>query len=190
MATKKRVARYCAECGCRMTRHSMREIHCSVHCRIKASRVSVLQTKSCELCGRKFQSRLSTQRFCSVACRKKASINERGLRSFDGVKLTTGTSGAIRELIVCTDLMLRGFPTFRAISASCPCDLIVLAGEKILRVEVTCGYMRRDGSIGWPAHDTSTYDVIAIVMTDHSIHYVPNVFDVAYQSTMVSDMSD
>lgn len=86
-----------------------------------------------------------------------------------------GKEGAIGEMLVTVDLMRKGFDVFRAISPSCPCDLIALRGIQMVRVEVTKG--RRTGIDGkklrWCYHNPARYDLLAVWETDGTINYDP-----------------
>ena len=54
----------------------------------------------------------------------------------------SGTTGAINELYVASDLMSRGFSVFRSMSPSCTCDLITMLNDGSLkRVEVKTGHI-------------------------------------------------
>lgn len=79
--------------------------------------------------------------------------------------IPSGTVGAINELLVCSDLLSKGYHVFRSVSQSCPCDLIILDKGSALRVEVKTGRMNKDGSVSSPNKaDKSNYDVLATVV--------------------------
>jgi hypothetical protein len=94
--------------------------------------------------------------------------------------LATGTTGAISELVVATDLLRRGYSVFRSLSPACKCDLAILKGSILCRVEVKTGYLTRAG-----AHTTGNtnrqqrnidFDVLAIVLkVGTTIVYEPDV---------------
>ncbi len=119
------------------------------------------------------------QKYCSSACANAAfrvktlALNNRAGDS----KTTNGTAGAISELIVSVDLMRKGYHVFRAMSAHCPCDLIAMLGEKVLRVEVRTATVNLDESIGYPKHALAThrYDVLALVIRGTDVQYVPDL---------------
>jgi hypothetical protein len=54
------------------------------------------------------------------------------------MKLAPGTVGAIGELTVASDLLDRGMHVFRALSPSCPFDLIATSVQGTASVEVRC----------------------------------------------------
>jgi PD-(D/E)XK endonuclease len=72
--------------------------------------------------------------YCSPECRPSFYTS---LRRTTG--LSPGKVGAISELIVCADLIRRGFEVFRSVSQDCSSDLVVLKDGKIERVEVKTG---------------------------------------------------
>lgn len=88
--------------------------------------------------------------------------------------VSTGTTGAIHELVVSVDLMKRGLHVFRAMSPSCPCDLAVICDGKLLRIEVTTGFLLASGRIHVPSKNEKNFDVLAVV---HGgvIHYQPDL---------------
>ena len=77
----------------------------------------------------------------------------------------------MHELLVSYDLMKRGYHVFRALSPTGPCDLAVLKGKSLLRIEVRTAY-KRDGG---PIHYKGKYDadVLALVTHDGEIEYRP-----------------
>jgi hypothetical protein len=120
----------------------------------------------CGFCQQKFIHRVGEpRRFCSPECRRA----EKALQQ--SVKLSSGSAGAVNELIVSADLLRRGYHIFRAISPSCPCDLVLLHGGRCWRVEVTTAYENMDGRIVVTKHKPDRYDIIAGVLPDGTIHY-------------------
>jgi hypothetical protein len=88
---------------------------------------------------------------------------------------SSSDTGVIYELVVSVDLMRRGYEVFRAVSHASSCDLIVrrLSDGFLLRVEVTTGYRRKNGELGWVRHDESRYDLLAVVVDGALIFYMP-----------------
>lgn len=109
-------------------------------------------------------------RYCSTACRKKATAS---FYRKEGLNLSTATIGTIQELRVSADLLAKGASVFRALSPSCPCDLVVLAKERLIRIEVTTGYKNANGNRTHPSKDHGNYDMLAVVFYDGSIVYEP-----------------
>lgn len=91
--------------------------------------------------------------------------------------VTTPTVGAMNELLVACRLMLLGYNVFRALSPSCPCDLAILKGEKLIRVEVTTGTMGITGRLSFPKtklKDGGKCDLLAVVHKG-SIYFSPDL---------------
>lgn len=57
-----------------------------------------------------------------------------------------GNKGAAGELIVCVDLMSKGYMVFRAVHPNSPYDLIAVAGDRLFRIEVKIGQKSSNGS--------------------------------------------
>jgi hypothetical protein len=107
--------------------------------------------------------------YCSSFCNNRANIERKGSYYVDGKLLPSGITGAIHELIVCSNLMENGYYVFRSQSPVCPCDLIAMKGSRLFKIEVTTGRkcIRR---LSYPKkHEGYIYDYIAIVTLDHSI---------------------
>lgn len=87
--------------------------------------------------------------------------------------IPTGSVGAMNEMLVAADLLRRGYEVFRAVSPCAPCDLLVLSGALLLRVEVRSTVRDR---YGWLARrqrrkDVGRYDIRADVEPSGRIHY-------------------
>lgn len=95
-------------------------------------------------------------------------------------KNPSGTTGAIAELIVCADLLKRGFEVFRSVSPSCSCDLAIMKDKKLVRVEVTTGYVTAGGKITHPKQPQHfhKFDLLAVYVTAlGTVNYVPPLDD-------------
>lgn len=108
--------------------------------------------------------------YCSELCRTEAHARSNPGWSH-GRQVPPGTSGAVSELMASTDLMLKGYHVFRALSPSCPCDLIAFKDGVSLRVEVRSVSLRADGSLSVRARERDDCDVYAFVVPDGTIHY-------------------
>jgi len=101
------------------------------------------RTIVCPNCSQSFSTRKSYQRFCSQSC-QAAYWKEKN--SFDSIGresgLPTATVGTIGELAVALDLLRRGYHVFRALSPSCPADLVAYRDGDPLKIEVRTGYLR------------------------------------------------
>lgn len=132
----------------------------------------------CVICGKPIdpkRKRYPWVKTCSKTCgritTKKSSVSY-------GPNVGTGAVGAIHELVVSADLMKRGFNVFRALSPSCPCDLAILRDGKLIRVEVTTGYVGLPpaNKLSYPKRKEGCYDLLAVV-SQNGIHYFPELRD-------------
>jgi len=90
------------------------------------------------------------------------------------IDLPSGTVGALHELLVCADLMMKGYNVFRAMSPSCSCDIMATKADVIYRIEVTTGIKYPStGRISYPAHKNGRYlfDILAVVFHNGEIIY-------------------
>lgn len=102
---------------------------------------------TCHICNNVFNHQFSHTKFCSNVCRKKFFSTLYGRKVLGGGKIPTGTVGAIAEMIVSSDLMIKGYDVFRSLSPSCYCDLIAIKGNKHIEVEVRTGYKGVNGKL-------------------------------------------
>lgn len=101
-----------------------------------------------------------------------------------GCHLTTdvapGTIGAISELLITADLMNRGFHVFRGVGPHCSCDLIAVAKNVMLRVEVKTGAKYKNGyNRSTRDYDPEKFDVLAVVTRDDGVIYRPGLPSIA-----------
>jgi hypothetical protein len=93
--------------------------------------------------------------------------------------LASATVGALGELLVAADLLIRGYEVFRAISPSCSCDLAILKDGKLLRVEVRTGYRTTvdpDAIAIGKKQGTHRADILAVVVHSPTrIRYEPEL---------------
>jgi hypothetical protein len=87
---------------------------------------------------------------------------------------TASNIGCAAEMLVCVDLMNRGFPVFRAVSPNSPADLIALIDGKAIMVEVKVGRINGKGNpkVGC-IRKTCRYDVLAVLSRGEGIKYLP-----------------
>ena len=111
---------------------------------------------------------------CSLDCSKRLPSLLYQLRNPHSVRLPTATIGAISELVVAADLLQRGYQVFRALSPSSSCDLAILLGMNLLRVEVTTGSVSASGNLIYPKHEVDNFDIMAIYVQGKII-YVPDL---------------
>lgn len=133
-----------------------------------------LHSIRCVACGTVFTCRTSQGRYCSVECRTAYQRAKYAAPPRE-VELTKPTAGAISELVVCVDLLSAGYEVFRAVSASCGCDMVVCKDGRSLRVEVRSAVVSQSGRLGGNVHDRDRgrIDVYALVARDNTIAYYP-----------------
>ena len=131
-------------------------------------------TQKCLNCGKTIEPGPWSKHkvYCNMKCRrelhrKKSGVIQNGL--------STGNVGAIAELIVCADLLYRGYAVFHSVSQSASCDLIIMKNGKMQRVEVTTGYRCKSGKLQYPPHKESNYDILCIIIKNKNedIIYLP-----------------
>ena len=85
--------------------------------------------------------------------------------------LKSGETGARSELLVCANLIKRGYEVFRAVSPHCSCDLLVLKSGITERIEVRTGYKLPSGKVMYPnrAFDRSRSDVTAVITQEDDV---------------------
>jgi len=89
--------------------------------------------------------------------------------------LLPSTVGAMAELCVAADLLRHGFEVFRAVSPHSTCDLAVLKGGKLYRVEVKAGYRTASGVLKGNAAK-NPHDILAIYHAGEGIvAYTPEL---------------
>jgi hypothetical protein len=119
----------------------------------------------CEHCQKPFPYSKDKYRrkYCSIECRTARYCPS------STSHLASGTAGAVSELRVCADLLLKEYEVFRAMSPSCSCDLMALKEGLIQRIEVRSGQKSITGKI-FTSRLRFRADVMAIVLTDEIIY--------------------
>jgi len=109
-------------------------------------------------------------KYCGPSCQ-----NEYWKKKYAGQNtiwgISSATVGAINELRASVDLLRRGYSVFRALSPSCPCDLVLLKDGDVFRVEVTTGHNSSNGRLYYPKKDPQLYDILAVVTSDSIIYF-------------------
>lgn len=110
----------------------------------------------------------------------------RRLRAFHGraensqryaEKVPPASVGAISELTVASDLMIKGYSVFRALSSSAPCDLICFRADTpsiVLKIEVRSAKLNKSGAMQYGPPIPGRYDHLALCLPDGKIVYIPN----------------
>ena len=122
----------------------------------------------CSECNKGFNSKKKNQKTCSIECRKLRYIKLYGGKgSFDN--LSTGTVGALSELMVSSDLLKKGYAVFRALSPSCFCDLIAIKNKRIIRIEVRTAYMSMKRKVNFPNIKHGEIDCFGLYVPSHNL---------------------
>lgn len=130
--------------------------------------------RACVVCGIEMWAGGGARLYCREACRRASKRGDVQAQLAPSALVSTGTKGAINELRVALDLMARGFHVFRAMSQSCPCDLVAWDRRgKLYRVEVKTGRRLPSGKLSFQKHNTDDYDVICHVVDDGLIYAPP-----------------
>lgn len=118
--------------------------------------------KICEQCSKEFESPFKRAKVCSSECRKTRFNNKTGRLADKSI--STGTVGAMSEMVVAVDLMKRGYSVFRALSQSCLCDLVAYKDGKSLLIEVRTGYEQDNGKMFFPTNvrDKGRQDIFGV----------------------------
>lgn len=127
------------------------------------------QTRICKYCINPFLTGRVQQLYCS----RKCSSSARDVHYLPGKRLPTGTVGAVNELRVATDLLLKGHEVFRSLTPNCSCDLAVIMNGELKRIEVRTGYRTNAGKI-MISNSKHRADILAIALLD-GIVYRPEI---------------
>jgi hypothetical protein len=137
---------------------------------------------NCENCGNPLPDGSKfDQRYCDKECvrlgRQKRRYGEGFQTMQDRLNISSGSLGALSELVACADLMRRGYEVFRAVSPTASCDLIATHGPVSLRIEVRTGYRMTDGRLDYPkfSKDIGRCDVYAVVLDGSEVQYDPDL---------------
>lgn len=124
---------------------------------------------NCKRCDVEFSGRFKTALYCTDSCKRQAYAERTGTA---GLGLPRGTVGTISEMRIATDLLSKGFYTFRSLSPNSPCDFIAMKGNTTLRIEVVTGHKSklRPGTLCKDNKSNSyTFDIMASISNDGSI---------------------
>lgn len=131
-----------------------------------------MEERKCPICYRLFLTNLHNKTYCSNRCVKEHVRREIG-RSSQWKHLSSGTVGSIQELRVSTDLLIKGWEVFRALSLSASCDLLLQKNGTIIRMEVRTGYRGKSGKI-YHATRNIRAEYLAIALPNEII-YIPEL---------------
>lgn len=84
--------------------------------------------------------------------------------------LTFAKSGSISELLVCADLMAKGWDVYRAMDATCACDLMCVKAGFTARIEVKTGNRDKGRLLGLETK-AGKFDILALVEGANLFYY-------------------
>lgn len=92
-------------------------------------------SRNCLTCNKSIKDGPINKKYCNSVCYR----TEKGTcGAYKG--LSTGTVGAIAEIKVSSDLMIRGFEVYRAMSPASSCDVLATKNNNTYTFEVRTGY--------------------------------------------------
>ena len=133
-------------------------------------RQALVGERTCLICGDPVPYR-RVKSYCSTRCRQRAYMGFTGPSLSERYGITATTVGAAHELLVAADLMKHGFDVFRSMSPNADCDLAILDGHTLYRVEVKTGYRARTGHLYHTPPRHRRFDLLAIVEDNGQITY-------------------
>lgn len=170
--------RTCVGCGKGFPATRSDKIYCTPSCsgrtKYRTATAHAVREKVCVGCDSPFQTRKTHQTYCTVSCRKKAEMGRYASMNARS-EIATGDVGAAMEMLVCADLLMRGYHVFRSMSPSSPCDIVILAGKVAVRIEVKKGQLSASGLPRCKPLNPDRHDIMATVMADRTIIYEPDL---------------
>lgn len=121
---------------------------------------------TCRRCSKEFSVVVKNQRFCTRGCQAKQE-QEKYASGYPA--LPTGSLGAVSELEVAKDLVLRGYYVFRSLTPNSPCDLVAIKGGVLYKIEVKTAV--HDSKV---KDSLGKYDILARVHQGKII-YIPDM---------------
>jgi hypothetical protein len=134
--------------------------------------------KTCPICNNVFLTSNPNKITCSLSCRNSALIKYREETSGYRTGLPASTTGALSELLVCSDLLSKGYYVFRSLSPNSPYDIVADKNGQIYKIEITTGRRLPSGVLVYSKHDNlkNKFDVIAIsIINKREIIYIPEL---------------
>ena len=135
-----------------------------------------MDIRICVGCGNRLsEARPLTALFCSAKCRRENEKRKWRKANPHRSLCSPASAGAASELAVCSDLLAKGYHVFRAVSPSCCCDIAIVVGAKMLRVEVktACRSAIKPENLTFPK-PKNEFDLLAlVVLGDRHIEYRP-----------------
>jgi len=130
--------------------------------------------KVCVVCGKEYPASKTYQKYCGKSC-ARSNHSKHSLTSVvksEGVRLSTGTIGAITELVVSADLMKKGYEVFRALSPSCSCDVLALKDGLITKFEIRTGTYTVNNILSYGKANVRADKIAVATYSDNAVHYI------------------
>lgn len=140
---------------------------------------------NCRYCNKPLpEGKRGNQVYCNAQCQKDALARqwrEKNPKSPLGA-VAAGTVAEANDMRVCIDLLGRGFSVYRAAFPAMPYDIIAVDPgapfelDYINSIATTTGYRTAAGTVTYNSKvDKRGADVVAVVLTDGSIVYKPEL---------------
>lgn len=141
-----------------------------------STRVAIVHLIICHRCKVNFKANTSARKYCSAQCRldKKRELTAKFNGRVGGI--TTGTIGAISELMACADLMKNGYEVFRAMSPSSNSDVIGIKDGIVHLYEVRTGNYSETSKgilLTWSNVRSEGKEMLVITFRDNKVHHIP-----------------
>lgn len=137
------------------------------------SRRAKIGERDCLVCGKSVPYR-HVKAYCSQACRQRAymglTVDSQSMVQRWGV--SPAAVGAAHEMLACADLIKHGFDVFRCVAPNASCDVAILDGHTLYRVEVKTGYRARTGKLYHTPTRHKDFDILAVVEESGAVNYV------------------
>lgn len=129
----------------------------------------------CLNCNKIMEDVLPHRKFCNKKCKRQYVVKKYEVGKYSAIGISNSTIGAMHEMLVCADLLGKGYEVFKSISPHSSCDIAIIKDGNLLRVEVTTGQiLSSSGKVCRPHKDFSRFDVLAVVLRNGKINYEPD----------------
>lgn len=152
----------CLYCGVIIFSHGKRiKKFCSntCSCKHKYQKKQVIHSRKCKKCEAEFSTSKSQQVFCSAECYRALENNQWG----SGLGFSTGTVGAIAELMASVELMKAGFEVYRALSQSSSCDILGVKDGQLYGFEVRSATATKSGKLSYPTKNIRAKNLVLVI---------------------------
>ena len=128
----------------------------------------------CLQCGSAIHKKRRGTAYCSHACAQEAKNAAHRERNAVPQGICQADRGTYGELLVCCDLLHKGYDVYRSVSPAAKCDLVVIRPPVMYRVEVRTGHLKPHSITMAYSKDRLTAeftDVVAVVIQAKEIWY-------------------